>query len=295
MPVALGTATSADAVERHATFGALSGRGRLVLLFVLAELVVLYAPTVTWLVDRWTLSVWHNAHGMMIPPAVAYFAYHELRRRPELPIAASALGFLFLVPAVALLVLDLGIHSQIMSAVSLVLALPGLSLLFLGTARTRAIAFPLAFSVFMLPLPLAFTEPIHEVLQEMAAAATVAVLPVLGVSVYAEGITLHLSKGILIVGEACSGFSTLYAAFAVAALTAYSCDNRRGQVLALASAAPLAIAANVARIVLLAVLFRWQGAPVLESWMHPASGMLTFAISLPIIMWLGRPRGGRTS
>jgi exosortase/archaeosortase family protein len=55
---------------------------------------------------------------------------------------------------------------------------------------------------------------------------------------------------------------------------------------------PLAIAANVLRVILLAALAQTQGAWIIESWIHPASGMLTFAIALPIILWLGSPKPG---
>lgn len=261
------------------------------------ELVLLYAPTVSWLYERWTMSVWHNAHGLLIPPAVAYFAWQELRPLRADARDASAWGFAFLAPALAAHVLDTGMHTQILSAASICLALPGLSLLFLGTARTKAIAFPLAFTVFMLPIPLAITERIHMIGRQIATFASAHVLPLLGITVYSEGTSLHLTSGVLFVGDACSGFSTLYAAVAVAALTAYACDHWRGRVLALVSAVPLAMAANAFRVVLLAVLVQWRGMDVLDTWAHPASGMLTFALSLPVIFWLGSParaQGART-
>ena len=263
---------------------------RLLLLLVGIELIVLYTPTVRWLVDRWTMSVWHNAHGFLIPPAVAFFAWQELKPLQHLPRASSAWGFLFLIPALAMHVLDTGIHSQILSALSIVVALPGLSLLFLGVERTKAIAFPLAFSAFMLPIPLAITERLHLALRHIATAAANLILPILGIDVFAEGTTLHLGIGVLEVGDACSGFSTLYAAVAVAALTAYSCNYWRGRIVTLLAAVPLAIGANVLRVILLAFLAQTQGLWVLDSWIHPASGMLTFAIALPIILWLGAPR-----
>ena len=252
-------------------------------------LIALYTPTVRWLIERWTMSVWHNAHGFLIPPAVAFFAWQELKPLTHLPRASSAWGFLFLIPALVMHALDTGIHSQILSAISIVVALPGLSLLFLGVERTKAIAFPLAFSAFMLPIPLAVTERLHLALRHVATAAANAILPLVGIDVFAEGTTLHLGIGVLEVGDGCSGFSTLYAAVAVAALTAYSCNHWRGRTLALAAAAPLAIAANVLRVILLAALAQTQGVWILETWIHPASGMLTFAIALPIILWLGKP------
>ena len=39
---------------------------------IVVELAVLYAPTVDWLFQRWTMSVWQHAHGLLIPPVVAY-------------------------------------------------------------------------------------------------------------------------------------------------------------------------------------------------------------------------------
>ncbi len=282
-----------EAVQERAR---LATSSRALLALVGAQLAFVYGPTVMWLWDRWTMSVWHNAHGMLIPLLVAYFAYDELKRRPGLPIRASAWGFLFLVPAIALHVLDTGIHTQLLSAASIVLLLPGLSLLFLGLERTKAIAFPLAFLLFMLPIPLAFTERIHLALRHIGTIGAGNLTNAVGIPVYWEGTTIHLAHQTLFVGDACSGFSTLYAACAMAALTAYGATGWKRRSLVLLSAAPLAIAANILRILLLVAVVHVQGIDVLSTWIHPASGMLTFALALPVILWLGsagsRPKEG---
>jgi exosortase/archaeosortase family protein len=54
-------------------------------------------------------------------------------------------------------------------------------------------------------------------------------------------------------------------------------------------AAPIAIASNILRVVILVMLVLWRGQEVLETPLHPLSGMMTFALSLPIIFWLGGP------
>jgi exosortase len=254
-----------------------------------ALLALVYLPTVRWLFDRWTMSVWHNAHGMFIPALVGYFAYHELQRLRSLPPSSSALGFVFVVPALALHVFDTGMHTQLLSAASIVLLLPGLSLLYLGSARTRAIAFPLAFMVFMLPIPLAVTERLHLALRHVATDGVAMIAPLMGITLYAEETTLFLTSSTLFVGDGCSGFSTLYAACAVAALTAYTCPSWKRRIIVLLSAVPLAIAANILRVLLLVVIVNATNTDVLSTWVHPASGMLTFALSLPIIFWLGSP------
>jgi len=254
---------------------------------VVIGLVALFAPTLVWLWGRWTLSVWHHAHGLLIPPVVAYFIREELQAVKHLPTSSSVWGFAILVPALALHALDAGMHTELLSAVALVMALPGLSLLFLGVARTRAILFPLLFLAFALPIPLALTETIHLQLRYLATAGTAAIVPLLGIPLFVEGTTLHMATGALQVADACSGFSTLYAAVAVAFLTAYSTKSPTRRALVLLSAAPLAIVANIIRVVVLVVLVVWQGPGILETFIHPLSGMMTFAMSLPVIFWLG--------
>jgi exosortase len=251
------------------------------------ELLVLYAPTLLWLWDRWTLSVWHHAHGLLIPPVVGYFVYQEFRLHRHLPAGATAWGFAVVVPALALRALDAGMHTELLSAASLVLLLPGLSLLTLGWARTRAILFPLAFLAFALPIPLVLTEQLHWQLRLMATAGTSALVPMFGIPLYVEGTTLHLAQGTLQVADACSGFSTLYAALAVACLTAYATPGTRRRALVLLAAAPIAILANLIRVVMLVLLVVWQGDWILDTFVHPLSGMMTFALALPVIFWLG--------
>lgn len=260
---------------------------RIVLWLLGIELLVLYVPTLIWLWGRWTFSVWHNAHGLLIPPVVAYFVYQELKKRPHLPTSSSPWGFAFLVPAMILQALDAGMHTELLSAASIVVALPGLALLLIGADRTRAIAFPLVFLAFALPIPLGLTENIHLALRHLATAGTSAVVPLLGIPVFVEGTNLHMARGTLQVADACSGFSTLYAAMAVAFLTAYSTPSPSRRALVLLGAAPIAVASNMLRVILLVVLVVWRGPEVLETFIHPLSGMMTFALALPLIFWLG--------
>jgi exosortase len=281
------TTASATTVEPTEIL-ANSARWRLAATWLLAgELVVLYAPTAVFLWERWTMSVWHNAHGVLVPPVVAYLVYQELNGFEGSPPRASAWGFVLLIPALLLHALDTGMHTQLLSAASILIALPGLSLLLLGFDRTRAILFPLVFLAAALPIPLGMTEQIHMQLRIIATDATGGILPMLGIPVFVERTTLHLPVGPLEIADACSGFSTLYAAGAVAVLTAHSTSTWRRRALVLLSAAPLAIGANILRIVSLALLVEWQGAGVLETFLHPLSGMMTFALALPVIFWLG--------
>jgi exosortase len=283
-------ATAPSPVAVHSGAHARPVSATLLLGAVGLSLAFIYAPTVAWLWGRWTMSVWHHAHGLLIPPLVAYFVSQELRRFRGQPASSSVLGFAFVVPALALHVLDTAMQTQLLSAISIVLLMPGLSLLFLGVERTKAIAFPLLFLAFMLPIPLAFTEHLHLGLRKIAAVGTAFVLPLTGLPVFRDGYLLHLPNADLLVADACSGFSTLYASIAVASLVAYTATGWRRRVAVLALAAPIALAANLVRVVLLSWLVYGQGVGVLDTWQHSATGMLAFALALPLIFWIGESR-----
>ena len=269
------------AVERAASPALVAG--------IVVLLALVYGPTAAWLVDRWTMSIWHNAHGALVLPVAFWLMWQELKPTWRLGPASSAAGWFFVVPALLLHILDQGMQTQLLSAVSFVLLLPGLSLLLLGSARTRRIAFPLLFVALMLPIPLAVTERLHLVLRQIAAHACEVLVPMLGIPVMRVETTLHTPNASLLVADACSGFSTLYAAGAVALLTMYlSASNVRRALVGILFA-PIAIVVNVVRVALLVVLVYWQGTDVLATSLHELSGIVTFLIALPVIFWIGGP------
>lgn len=251
------------------------------------SLLILFAPSIVWLWERWTMSVWHNAHGLIIAILIIYIISKKLHEARDLPTSDSAWGFLLLVPALLLHALDAGMHTQIVSAAAMYFALPGLSLLFLGTQRTKAIIIPLAFLIFTLPIPLMLTETIHLALRHIAANASAYFMPVIGIPVYLENTILYTPNGALMVADACSGFSTLYASLVFACLVAYMGHDTTRRVLVILAAVPVAIIANIIRVILLVVLVDWQGLSALNTPIHTISGLFTFALAIPLLLWIG--------
>ena len=267
--------------------GAPQTRARFWLVVTGLLFLAVYGPTMAWLWHRWTLSIWNNGHGILITAVVAWLVWDELKKHRGEPVRGSPWGFLIVVPALAMHMLDTGIHSRLLSAFSLVLILPGLSLLFLGVKRTKAIIFPLLVLFLTLPIPLAFTESIHLALRQIATVGSAWLLPLLGVPVYTHGTLLETPNGSLLVADACSGFSTLYATVTVAVLTAYATRSRWRKVAVLVLAVPLAIVVNIVRVTVLALLVDWYGLDVLQTSAHELSGLATFVVALPLIFWLG--------
>lgn len=266
----------------------IEARHHWLLVLIVVQLVVLFAPTMLWLWSRWTMTIWYNAHGILIMLVVIYLVRGELYNQRSLARSSSSLGFAILIPALVIHMMDARIHSQLLSAAALFLSLPGLSLLFLGVERTKSILFLLFVMFLTLPIPLVFTESIHLALRYIATDSVAWLLPIFGEPVFAKGTLLVIPNGSLQVADACSGFSILYATVTVAILAAYFCSDNRRRVIILIIAVPLAIGVNIVRVLLLALLVQWFGLDVLKTSAHEISGLLTFAVALPIIFWLGR-------
>lgn len=251
-------------------------------------LTLLFSPTLLWLFDRWTMGVWHNGHGILIAAIVIYLIWKELKNNQQLPQSVTPWGFAILIPALFLHMLDTGIHTQLLAASALFLSLPGLSLLFLGTERTKLILFPLSMLMFTLPIPLAFTESLHLALRHIATDSVGWLLKKMGIPNFTSGTLIEIPNGSLQVADACSGFSTLYATITVAILTAYFCPSVIRRIIILCIAIPLAIGVNIVRVFVLTMLVHWIGLDVLATAAHEISGLLTFMVALPVIFWLGQ-------
>ncbi|SJM95787.1 exosortase/archaeosortase family protein [Crenothrix polyspora] len=255
---------------------------------VFTQCIVLFIPTFIWLWQRWTMSVWQNGHGILVAGLVIYLIHAELRKLKALPKESNGWGFFILIPVLLLHMLDTGIHSQLLSGIALILSLPGFSLLFLGVTRTKAILFPLSILLLTLPIPLVFTQSLHLLLRHIATQSVAFLLKLLGIPVFSTGTQLEVEGGSLMVADACSGFATLYAAMTIAILTAYFCSSVKRRILLLVIAAPLAVAVNIVRVLILALLVNGFGLDILATSAHEISGLLTFATALPIIFYLGQ-------
>jgi len=245
---------------------------------------LVYYPTMAWLVHRWSLGVWYHTHGFAVPVIAAWLAYRRFKDSPALPRDASAWGFAFLLPAVALQIVDALLRFELLSAVSLVLIVPGLSLLFLGRAKTRALWFPLLFLGFAVPIPLVVVTKIHFVLRHIAAAGTGWTLDLMGYDIAREGTLISIGPESVQIADACSGFSTLMALLMAGVLLAYLAAARGWRAgLFLALVYPIAAFANVLRCIVLCMLIAAFGPDILNTWVHPVSGVCTFIVALGIL------------
>ena len=252
----------------------------------LAPFALAFAPTSAWLVGRWTDGIYRNGHGIFVPFLIAYLALDHLKDDPDPAPRTSLLGFVFLGVAAALLALDSAINTQLLAAFALVLALPGLSLVLLGAARTRAIALPLFLGLFMLPIPAGAIAQLFRGLRLVTAVATSWLVPLFGVPLARDGTSLAIPGQLIEVADSCSGFATLYAAILTAIILAHLGRSPGRRIAVLAAAVPLALVCNFIRVTALVLLVHYYGAGILNTRIHPASGLVLFVFVIGGLVWI---------
>lgn len=283
----LGRRRAADAETEAAEATTQAPRTPLSVWAVLLLIAAVFTPTGLYLYDSWTGSVWNNAHGILIPPIMAWMTWTALRGEEDRSPDASAWGFAFLVPGLLLVALDSALRTQQVAAVGLVLALVGLALLLLGARRTRLLNVALLLGVFMIPIRNSVAS--HLALRQITAVGAEPLLDLMGVPVIRHETLLVLSNASFLVADACSGFSTLYAAVGISVVLAAYARSWPRRVLLLVAAWPLAIACNIARVTILVVVANTYGLDLLDTPFHAASGIATFwAVLVLLIMMSDR-------
>ena len=248
----------------------------------------LYASILGRLVGQW----WSDpnfSHGFFVPAFALFVLWQDRSRLASLPRAPSLWGLLILVMALCVLVVGVLGAELFLSRVSLLLLIAGLVILFLGWNYLRAVLFPFAFLILMIPIPAIIFNQITFPLQILASKVAAAVLPLAGVPVLREGNVINLPTMPLEVAEACSGIRSLLSLATLAIIYGYLMETRNSVrvVLTLASV-PIAVAANSSRIVGTGLLVQYWDPSKAEGFFHAFSGWLIFVISLVMLFLLHR-------
>jgi exosortase len=246
----------------------------------------LYASILGRLVAQW----WQDpnfSHGFFVPAFALFVLWQDRSRLVSLPRAPSSWGLLILAMALCVLVVGVLGAELFVSRVSLLLLIAGLVVFFLGWNYFRAVLFPWAFLILMIPLPAIIFNQITFPLQILASKVAATVLPLAGVPVLREGNVINLPAMPLEVAEACSGIRSLLSLATLAIIYGYLMETRKWVrvVLALASV-PIAVAANSLRIVGTGLLVQYWDPNKAEGFFHAFSGWLIFVISLLMLFLL---------
>ena len=259
-------------------------------------LLVLYASVLKNLVLQW----WSNpdySHGFLVPLFSAYVLWHQRERWMKCEIRPSNFGLLVMLGAIGLFLLGSLGAELFTSRFSLLVLLAGMILFLAGWRFLRAVFFPLAFLIFMIPLPTIIYNQLTFPLQLLASRFATFLLDLVHVPVLRDGNILVLSNYSLEVVEACSGIRSLMALISLAVIYVYFLEPRRWvQIVLVALMVPIAIVTNAIRIMGAGMLAHRFGPAAAEGFLHEFSGWVIFLVSLLLLFavhWALRHIGAR--
>jgi exosortase len=279
-------------VDRRALTGFVFSFIGLQLLGLGGLLLWAFWPTIVELLRRWSSDPQYS-HGYFIP--VFALAILWLRRgklagaRPG--ISAWGVGVLLLAGGLRFLAAYL--YVDWLDSFALLACLAGVAL-FLGGVKALAWSWPaIAFLVFMIPLPYRLELFMSAPLRGLATDGSTYVLQTLGFPAFSEGNVIFLDETRLGVEEACSGLSMLMVFFALSVAATFFLQRPLWEKLLLVvSAVPIAIVANVARIVVTGILHETAGHELADLVFHDLAGLIMMPIALGLLIlelkFLGR-------
>lgn len=263
-----------------------------------ALLLVLYGPILKALVLDW----WRDpnyGHGFLVPVFSAFVLWRERQRLTAIALKPASFGFVVMLGAIGLLLVG-SLGAELFSTrFSFLVMVGGIVLFLAGWRMLRAVFFPLAFLVLMIPIPVLIYNQITFPLQLQASKFATFWLQLLNVPVLREGNLIELPNYILEVVDACSGIRSLMTLITLAIAYGYLVEKRRWvRWLLVFLMVPIAIASNSIRIVGAGLLTYHFGQRMAEGFFHEFSGWVIFVAALLLMFachWLLRkiPGGGR--
>lgn len=269
-----------------------------------AALIFLYASVLLKLGRDW-LTDENYSHGLLIPFVIAYIIwleFDELRKVPRNPSILLGVGlictaFLMLVAGT----LGAELYSQ---RISLLLMLAGILLYWFGPTMFKSLIVPFVLLFLSIPIPQILFNKIALPLQLWASSLAAEGVSFFGIDMTRRGNILELlplgqSKIVqLEVVEACSGIRSLMTLVALGLILGYLTRDRKGAGLGslgkwdrwriailMASAVPIALITNAARVMGTGVATYYYGVNASEGFWHDVAGWGVFVVAF-ILMYL---------
>ena len=241
-----------------------------------------------------------HSHILLVPLITGYLLYIQ-RRRSSAAYRTSVAGAVT-VGGIGIAALAAGIEWRGSLSMNDGLALMALAFvsfiaaggfLFLGSKWMAAAAFPVAFLVFMVPLPDAAVDWLEKASMLASAEAAALFFNVAGTAMVRHGTVFELPGIVLQVAQECSGIRSSWVLFITSLLASHVfLKTRWRRIVLVALVIPLGILRNGFRILVIGSLCVHVGPHMIDSPIHHQGGPLFFALSLVpvslLLWWLRR-------
>jgi exosortase len=269
-------------------------------LILVASFALLYRSVIATLVSSWAEDE-NYSHGFLIVPLAGYLAWERRALLRALPVTPSGWGLAIVAGSLTLLLAGLLGAELFLTRIAMIGTLVGGIVFVLGWPHLRALVFPVAVLLLMIPIPAIIFNQIVFPLQLVASRVGEGSLMAAGIPVLREGNIIMLANTTLEVAEACSGLRSLVSLLTLAIVYGYFTDSRASVRTAIALASiPVAIIANGLRVAGTGIAAHYYGAAAAQGFLHTFSGWLVFIVAfimlfcvMRVVLWLA-PAGRST-
>ncbi|MFN7173729.1 MAG: exosortase V [Thermaurantiacus tibetensis] len=168
--------------------------------------------------------------------------------------------------------------------------LAGISLAygFIGFRLLRKLWFPILYLGFAVPLPGWLLDSITLPLKYLVSDIVTRLLQAVGYPIVQVGVTLYIAQYQLLVEDACAGLNSIISLTAIGLFYIYLFHNAswRYALLLVALVLPIAIAANVIRVIILVLITYYLGDEMAQGYLHDTAGIVTFVSALLLIFMI---------
>lgn len=202
--------------------------------------------------------------------------------RPPVAPGRALPGFAVLALAFALYALGRAFDFISVEVGAIWLAAIASAYLLLGGAVLRALWFPLLYLAYVVPIPGAILDRITAPLKTFVSWASTGLLDALGYPIARSGVTLYVAQYQLLVEDACSGLNSLVSLSAISLFYIYirHATSWRYMLFLLLWILPIAVLANVIRVIALVLITYYLGNEAAQGFLHSTAGMMMFIAAL---------------
>jgi exosortase len=232
----------------------------------------------------WTTDE-NYSHGFLVPLISVYFANQVARGGPVAIRGGQWAGSVLLFAALLGRLVTIPLPIPFLGDVAFLIGLGGLFTLLCGTLALKRYWFCFFFLIFMVPLPIALYSKIASPLQLLASRVASTAMNATGVPVLCEGNKMTLPGGLqMFVAEACSGMRQLTGFLALTTAVAYSSSRPRWyRAVIVISALPIALSANIARVMLTGYIMHFINPQFALGTYHTLEGLMMMGFGLLLL------------